>query len=135
MSQMPVPAVRAIIVDEQNRVLLLRRRENSQGGGQWCLPGGKVDYNQQVADAVAREIAEETSLNCVQADFLFYQDSPSLKPGGMHCINFVFKCTVEGEIVLNPESTEYAWVTPDSLQDYTIAFRNNEIVERFFNTA
>ena len=138
MEHIPVAVVRAIIADEQNRVLLLRRRESSQGGGQWCLPGGKVDYDQTVEAAMIHEILEETGLACVAcvaADFLYYQDSLPLKPGGMHCINFIFKCVVQGEIVLNAESTEYAWVTPETLQDYTVAFRNDEIVKWFFNTA
>ncbi len=135
MNTRPVPSVRAIILDPQNRVLLLRREEASIGGGQWCLPGGKVDYGQTVEDAVVREIKEETRLNCVRATFLFYQDSLPLQPEGMHCINLVFQCEVEGEIALNPESTEYAWVSPEHLPEYDIAFRNDAIVHRFFSAS
>lgn len=132
MQPYPVPAVRAIIVNEQNRVLLLRREESTQGGGQWCLPGGKVDYGQLVEEAVKREIGEETQLKCLRAIFLFYQDSPPLVPEGMHCINFVFQCSVEGDVILNDESIDYAWVVPNQLDNYSIAFRNDEILRRFY---
>lgn len=132
MQQHPVPTVRAIITDEQHRVLLLRREESIKGGGQWCLPGGKVDYGQLVEEAVIREIQEETQLKCLRAEFLFYQDSPPLSPGGMHCINFVFQCSVEGDVVLNNESIDYAWIVPNQLDNYSIAFRNDEILRRFW---
>lgn len=132
MQPYPVPAVRAIIVNEQNRVLLLRREESTQGGGQWCLPGGKVDYGQLVEEAVKREIGEETQLKCLRAIFLFYQDSPPLVPGGMHCINFVFQCSVEGNVILNDESIDYAWIQPNQRDNYSIAFRNDEILRRFY---
>lgn len=132
MTQYPIPSVRAIIVDDQNRVLLLRRKASSQGGGQWCLPGGKVDYGQRVEDTVAREIAEETSLNCITSTFLFYQDSLPLTPGGMHCINFVFQCAVDGNLILNEESTDFAWVSDNQYTNYDIAFRNADILTHFF---
>ena len=132
MTSHPVPAVRAIILDNHNRVLLLRREPTSQGGGQWCLPGGKVDYGQRVEAAVACEIAEETGLQCTASTFLFYQDSLPLAPGGMHCINFVFRCEVAGEIVLNDESTDYTWVPSHRLCEYDIAFRNDEVLQQFF---
>lgn len=133
MTLHPVPSVRAIIVDDQDRVLLLRRKPISQGGGQWCLPGGKVDYGQRVADALRCEIAEETGLHSVSSTFLFYQDSLPPTPGGMHCINFIFRCEVAGEIVLNAESTDYAWVPSHLLCEYDIAFRNDEVLQQFFN--
>lgn len=127
----PVPAVRAIVEDDHGRILLLQRAEGSMGGGQWCLPGGKVDYGQTVQEAMVREILEETALECTDAQFLFYQDSPSMTSGGMHCINLYFKCTVTGAIELNPESTAYAWAAPDQVTDYDIAFRNEEGIHQY----
>jgi 8-oxo-dGTP diphosphatase len=122
----PVVAIRAIITDEAGRILLLRRGKSEYGAGEWCLPGGKVDYGQRVEDAVAREVFEETQLKVVEAKFLFYQDSLALKTGGMHCVNMYFECRVQGEIVLNPESSEYAYVAPADLKNYHIVFRNDE---------
>jgi len=43
----PVPVVRALIADAAGRVLLLQRAATAYGPGQWCLPGGKVDYGQK----------------------------------------------------------------------------------------
>jgi len=58
----PVPAVRLIVVDSQKRVLLLKRQNTNYGSGMWCLPGGKVEYGQTVEEAAISELREETSL-------------------------------------------------------------------------
>ena len=129
----PVPVVRLVIPDEKGRVLVLRRRASEYATGDWCLPGGKVDYGDTVEHTVAKELAEETSLRCTSSRFLFYQDSLPLEPGKMHCINLYFECEVSGSIVLNEESSEFAWIGSDQLGRYEIAFRNDEGLRRYWN--
>jgi len=128
----PVTTVRLLIVNEQGKVLLLRRQKGSYGAGGWCLPGGKVDYGQTVEEAAVKELAEETSLECVSSQFLFYQDSLPLESGGMHCINLYFECRVRGAVALNAESIEHAWVGPEDLDRYQIVFRNDEGLRRYW---
>jgi 8-oxo-dGTP pyrophosphatase MutT (NUDIX family) len=131
----PVPVVRLIVPDPAGRVLLLRRKQTSHAPGKWCLPGGKVDYGQTVEEAAARELREETSLLCTEKRFLFYQDSLPRESGAMHCINLYFECAWSGEVRLNPESSEYAWVGPSELAGYEIVFRNDEGLERYWREA
>jgi len=126
----PIPVVRLIVEDAARRVLCLRRAKGTAAGS-WCLPGGKIDYGDTVEAAAARELEEETGLRLTRARFLFYQDSLPYADGGMHCINFYFACEVEGDIVLNEESTVYTWLEPKDLSRYEIAFRNNEGIARY----
>lgn len=123
--QIPVPAVRVIVLDEQGRVLIVKRRRTAYGEGAWCLPGGKVDYGQTVAEAVVAELREETGLDCGTARFLFYQDSLPPTPGTMHCINFYFECTVSGTVRLNKEAGKYVWISPEDLDRYHLVFGND----------
>jgi len=61
-SNRPYLAVRAIITDESDRVLILKSVKTKHGNGEWCLPGGNIEYGQTAGEAVVREIKQETSL-------------------------------------------------------------------------
>ncbi|MDY6990293.1 MAG: NUDIX domain-containing protein [Thermodesulfobacteriota bacterium] len=129
----PIPIVRMIIPDEKGRVLILKRDEGSHSGGEWCLPGGKVDYGLTVEEAAVKELREETSLICTSTRFLFYQDSLPQDPEDMHGINLYFECTAEGAIALNEESRTFAWIGPEELPEYEMAFRNDEGLLRYWS--
>jgi ADP-ribose pyrophosphatase YjhB (NUDIX family) len=128
----PIPVVRLIITDADGRVLVLRRENTSHASGEWCLPGGKVDYGEAVEESIVKEVREETSLACVGSKFLFYQDSLPLQPGGMHCINLYFECRVEGTVLLNEESSDHAWILKGDLPRYSLTFRNDEGLLRYW---
>ena len=49
-----------VLVDEQDRVLLLRRHRLVPDRWGWELPGGLVDEDEEPADAAVRELEEET---------------------------------------------------------------------------
>ena len=53
-----LPGVAAIVRDAEHRVLFIRRADN----GEWGLPAGAIDPGETPADAVAREVREETGL-------------------------------------------------------------------------
>jgi 8-oxo-dGTP diphosphatase len=45
--------------------LLLVQRANEPGAGEWSVPGGRVEPGEMLAEAVVRELAEETGLEGV----------------------------------------------------------------------
>jgi ADP-ribose pyrophosphatase YjhB (NUDIX family) len=57
----PVVAVGAFVFDRDGRVLLIERGR-PPGEGLWTVPGGKLEMNETLAQAVAREVREETGL-------------------------------------------------------------------------
>jgi 8-oxo-dGTP diphosphatase len=128
----PVPVVRLIIPDAAGRVLVLKRAIDSTDGGRWCLPGGKMDYGDTVEQAAIRELQEETSLQATNLRFLFYQDSLPPAPGRMHCLNLYLECSAEGEVVLNEESTEAAWISREEVPLFQLSFRNDEALLRYW---
>jgi 8-oxo-dGTP pyrophosphatase MutT (NUDIX family) len=53
-----VPGASAIVVDNDGRFLLQRRRDNRR----WALPGGVMDIGETIAQCAEREVQEETGL-------------------------------------------------------------------------
>jgi ADP-ribose pyrophosphatase YjhB (NUDIX family) len=51
----------AVVLVEQNRLLLIRRRGSYEG--MWCIPCGHVEYGEEVRSAAQREFKEETGLD------------------------------------------------------------------------
>lgn len=53
-----LPSVAALIYDSSDRILLVRQRD----GDAWSTPGGAIEPDETPADAVVREVWEETKL-------------------------------------------------------------------------
>ena len=128
----PLLAVRAIIKNEVDKILLLKRASNGAYGDMWCLPGGKVDFGQTAEEAIVREIQEETSLICSSSEFLFYKDGLPQNPGENHYLTLYFYCQATGTIELNKESSEFAWLGLEELGNYDIAFNNDDAIKSFW---
>lgn len=92
------PSVSAVIFDRRGRLLLQQRSD----GGQWGLPGGSVEIGESVADAVVREVHEETGLTVRPRRIIGVYSDPALQvvryPDGnvWHYVNVCFECTVRG---------------------------------------
>ena len=58
----PAPAV-SVLVNDNGRVLLCRRRAGRFQGGLWCLPCGYIEYHEDFLTAAVREVKEETGVD------------------------------------------------------------------------
>ena len=56
-----IPCVGAVITDATGRLLLIKRG-HAPGAGLWSLPGGRIERGETDAEALVREILEETGL-------------------------------------------------------------------------
>jgi 8-oxo-dGTP diphosphatase len=60
----PQLCVGAVVLDALDRLLLVRRGR-VPGLGRWSVPGGRVQLGETMAEAVLRELVEETGLEGV----------------------------------------------------------------------
>lgn len=109
----PLATVGALVVGPSGRVLLVRTHKWRE---RWGVPGGKIEYGETVADAVRRELREETGLELEDIHWAPVQEaveSPEFhRPAHFVLLNFVAHSTNE-DVHLNEEAQAYAWVTPE----------------------
>ncbi len=92
----PKLTVDGVIIKEGKILLIKRNREPFKN--KWSLPGGYVEYNEKVEDAVIRELSEETGLKVeIKKLFGVYSD-PCRDPRG-HTITIVFLMNIFGGIL------------------------------------
>jgi mutator protein MutT len=91
----PSSATVALILNEQNQLLVCRRAKDPQKGT-LDLPGGFIDMDETGEEGVAREVKEETGLVVEQAQYLF--SLPNLYPYKgflVHTLDMFFLCKVK----------------------------------------
>ncbi|MEU3456253.1 NUDIX domain-containing protein [Micromonospora sp. NPDC006766] len=107
--------VSAVVTDETGRLLLARRSDN----GRWSLPAGVVDPGEQPADALLREVFEETGVRVAIDRVGGVATHPVVYPNGDACeyLNVWFRCHAVGGTATTDgdESIAVGWFDPDDL--------------------
>jgi 8-oxo-dGTP diphosphatase len=96
-------------VENEGKVLLVRRAARDSMPGQWELPGGKVDPGELAPDGLAREVREETGLRLTGARVT--SKRWLISPGGRWVHELVYEASASGTVALSDEHDDFAWVT------------------------
>lgn len=99
-----------------NKVLLLQRND---GNNVWEIPGGKRENNEDIVDALKREVQEETGLIINEYKLVYvspiFENHPFLKP----FLNIGYLCFVENsDVLISNEHLDYKWVRVEELVSY-----------------
>lgn len=102
----PEVCVGAIAVAEDR--LLLVRRGRGPGAGVWSVPGGRVEVGETLAEAVIRELAEETALEGVCDELVGWVE----RMGDHHYVILDFAVTIlePGRPRPGDDAVEAEWV-------------------------
>ncbi|MCU1498277.1 MAG: hydrolase [Acidimicrobiales bacterium] len=113
--------VGAVVVDDDR--LLLVRRTNPPAAGTWAVPGGRLELGETLAEAVTRELREETGLEGVCGPFLGVSELLPTAPGDPHAVILDFEVTLleSGEPTAADDAGEAAWVPLADVCDLQLA--------------
>ncbi|GAA1112915.1 NUDIX hydrolase [Nocardiopsis composta] len=108
--------VTGVVIAEDGSILLHKRADD----GSWAPPGGILEPGEQPAQALAREIYEETGVHAVPERIVSVVTEPPFTYANGDTVQFMdvaFRCRpVGGEIRLDEdESLDAGWFAPDEL--------------------
>jgi 8-oxo-dGTP diphosphatase len=115
----------ALIFDDQGRILLGHRRDTDW----WNLPGGGMELEETVDEALCREVREETGL-AVKVERLVGVYS---KPQKQEVV-LTFRCNVTGgSLQATEEISESRYFPPDALPGNTLPKHRQRIEDALLN--
>jgi 8-oxo-dGTP diphosphatase len=115
----------AVILDEQNRVLLCHRTDRDN----WNLPGGTVEQAETPWDAVVREVEEEVGLIVRPCSLSAVYSIPSRSD-----LVFTFRCDVmSGQAQTSTEADQVQWFGLSELPDTLFESHRERIEDAIAN--
>ena len=111
-----VDCVGGIVTDSDGRLLLIQRGQEPALGC-WSVPGGRVEWDETLVEAAAREVLEETGLKVVVGDLVGTVERDA--PDGSVYVIYDFACTPEGDpssVVAGSDADDAGWFTADEVR-------------------
>ncbi|MCG8917888.1 NUDIX domain-containing protein [Actinokineospora sp. PR83] len=117
-----VVAVTAYVVDDQDKLLLIRRTDNDL----YAIPGGALELGETLTTTVIREVKEETGIDVEVTGLIGVYSNPA------HIIKFTngevrqefslcFRATpIGGQVQTSDESKEVLWINQAELDTLNI---------------
>ena len=121
--------VSAVIKHKHTNKYLLVKQPQDRGvyPGQWAIPGGGIDANETMYQALRRECQEEVGLEIDNISPLRFDDATRNKfsPDGpeteVYMIMLVFTCDTSTDVVsINNEAETYVWVELNNALTYDL---------------
>jgi ADP-ribose pyrophosphatase YjhB (NUDIX family) len=126
----PVPGTSIIARLPDGRIVLTKRRDN----GLWGLPGGMVDWGEDITTVVHRELREETGLEVVKIRRLVGVYSAPDRDPRIHSICVVVEVDAIGEMQVDPlETLDVQAFHPHEIPSGRLSHDHRRQLDDYFN--
>lgn len=105
-------SVAAVVVNDEGKVLVIKRRDN----GAWQIPGGVLELGEAIEDGLRREVREETGLDIEPVRLTGVYKNIKL---GVVALVFLAR-PISGTPAPTEESTEVTWWTREQVEQQMV---------------
>ena len=122
-------AVKCLLKNEDDKYLILKKtqEENKKdtSSNLYDIPGGRIEYGENVVDALIREIYEETGINITLNNIQKILDATSVvRKDGLHIVIITYLVNIKNtNIKISSEHSSFYWADksfknlPDWIKD------------------
>ncbi len=127
----PLTGTSIIPILPDGQIVLIRRRDN----GLWGLPGGMVEWGEDVTTSVQRELTEETGLELVKIRRLVGVYSAPDRDPRIHSICIVVEVEAQGEMQVQDtlEIMEVQAFPPHLLPQGQLSHDHDQQLQNYLN--
>ena len=113
-----INVVAGIIRNNDNKILIAQRNIKKSQGGLWEFPGGKIENDETMEEAIVREIKEELDMDIVFESY--FDEKKYIYPEKE--INLIaLNCRIIGEKYKVLEHEKVEWITVEEFDNFEFA--------------
>ena len=115
-------SIKALIIDD-NRILCLKNERN-----EWDIPGGKINFDEDIEHCLRREVMEETNLKIKNLNIL---KPLNLRFNDVAVVIIVYSAEISGDspIVISYEHSEYNFFSKSELLNLNMSEHYKSLLE------
>jgi len=114
----PINLALAIVFDTENKKILIvkRKRQSRVSGLQWCFPGGKIDYEDDLEIKLKDKIKEKLGLRVESLGSIFAETHSR---DGEKLFSVYYLCElISGDEEISEDFEEIKWISPKEISNY-----------------
>ncbi len=117
-NERPKVGVGALVVNSAGQILM-GKRKNFHGSSTWALPGGHLEFGEEIVECYAREVWEETGIQTKNASVLGITNDVFRDEGRHYLTVFVIGCAIsEAPETKEPDKCEsWHWLDLNDFPD------------------
>lgn len=127
----PITGTTIVPILPDGKIVLVRRQDT----GEWALPGGIVNWGEDVSTAAKRELAEETGLELIKVRRLVGVYSAPDRDPRIHSICILIEADVQGNLQIEDslEIGEVRAFSPADLPKDKLAHDHTQQLQDYLN--
>lgn len=125
----------SVFIEYDGEILMLHRHDHKPQGNTWGMPAGKVSDNEDMLDALIREVEEETGVKTKHENYKYFEGYYVRYPDydfTYHVYHLLLK-EKPNVILQSNEHKDYKWIKPKDALKLNLIQDEDVCIKYFFN--